>query len=224
MGDPRRLKKKFIPPRHPWIKENIETEGELIKEFAIKRKKEIYKLNSILKSFKDQAKKLIAAKTQQAEKEKQQLMQRLQKLSLIKAGAALDDILSLTINDIMARRLQNLVYKKGLARTQAQARQFVIHHHIMIGDKKITSPNYLVSQVEEEKIRFFPRSKLSSAEHPERSIEEKIPVRPAPKEAETEEKKQKKTKQKKDTKKKKEKLSQKVESPKEPEQEKNETK
>lgn len=223
MGDPRRLKKKFIPPRHPWIKEIIETEGELTKEFAIKRKKEIYKLNSILKSFKDQAKKLIAAKTQQAEKEKQQLMQRLQKLSFIKTGAALDDILSLTINDIMARRLQNLVYKKGLARTQAQARQFIIHHHITIGDKKITSPNYLVSQAEEDKISFFPRSKLSSAEHPERSIEEKMPVRPAPKEAEIKEKKTKKPQQKKEPKKK-EKPKEKVESPKKSQEEKNEAK
>jgi small subunit ribosomal protein S4 len=207
MGDPRRLKKKYFPPRHPWIKERIDSERELTREYALKTKKEIYKLDSILKKFKDQAKKLIAATTKQAEKEKKQMMQRLQKLALIQSEAALDDVLGLTLKDIMERRLQNLVFKKGLARTQAQSRQFIVHEHIMIGNKKITAPNYLVSQAEEELITFSPPSKLANAEHPERSLPEKVeklPVRPAPKEVEKEVKEKNETKKKAKPKKKKE--------------------
>lgn len=170
MGDPRRLKKKYFTPRHPWIQENLDAERELVREYSVKRKQELYKLNSILKTFKDQAKFLIAAKTVQAEKERKQLLARLNKLGLIKPEAALDDILSLTIRDIMNRRLQNLVFKKGLAHTQAQARQFICHNHIMVGSKKLTSPNALVAQAEEESIAFYPGSKLSKVDHPERVV------------------------------------------------------
>lgn len=206
MGDPRRLKKKYVTPRHPWIKERIDAENELSREYSFKRKKEIYKLDSVLKSFKDQAKKLIAAATKQGEKEKQQLMQKLQRLALVSSQAALDDVLGLTIKDIMERRLQNLVFKKGLAHSQSQARQFIVHQHIMIGDKKITSPNYLVTLAEESQIKFSPKSNLANEEHPERSLpekEEKIPVRPAPPEAKTkkQEKKPKKTDKKENPKK-----------------------
>jgi len=203
MGDPKKTKKKYFTPRHPWIKENIESERELVREYAFKRKKEIYKLNSILKTFKDQAKKLIAAKTSQAEKEKQQLIQRLQRLGLIPAGAALDDILGLTTQNIMDRRLQNLVFKKGFARTQAQARQFIVHQQIVVNNKKITSPNHLVTQAEEDTIAFYPQSKLANPDHPERSLpeeKEKLPVRPAPPEAKKETKKKPKKESKKEEK------------------------
>lgn len=168
MGDPRRIKKKYFTPKHPWIQENLDAERELVKEYSVKRKCELYKLNSILKIFKDQAKNLIAATTAQAEKEKKQLIARLNRLGLVKPEAAMDDILSLTIRDLMNRRLQFLVFKKGLARTQAQARQFICHNHIIVGDKKLTSPNALIAQAEEDSINFYPGSHLSKADHPER--------------------------------------------------------
>lgn len=180
MGDPKKTRKKYFTPRHPWVKERIDAERELTREFALKNKREIYKIDSILKRFKDRAKKLISATTVQGEKEKKQLMLRLQKLGLISPEAVLEDILSLTVKDIFDRRLQNMVFKKALARTPAQARQFIVHQHIMIKGKKVTAPNYLVTKAEEDSIQFAPKSKLASQDHPERSIEAKMPVRPAP--------------------------------------------
>ncbi|MCK4589891.1 MAG: 30S ribosomal protein S4 [Nanoarchaeota archaeon] len=208
MGDPKKPKKKYFTPRHPWVKERIDQEKELTREFALKNKKEIYKIDSVLKKFKDRAKNLISATTKQGEKEKKQLLQRLHKLGLVSPEAALDDVLSLNLKDIMDRRLQNMVTKKALARTQAQARQFIVHQHIMIKGKKVTAPNYLVTRAEEDSIQFTPKSKLANQDHPERSIEEKMPVRPAPTEEEkkqagkTEKKKEAKKPVKKETKKK----------------------
>lgn len=175
MGDPKKLKKKYATPRHPWIAERIEAERELTKEYGLKNKKEIYKMGSVLKKYKDIAKKLIAVKTAQGEKEKKQMLDKLQKQGLVKADASSDEVLSLEMKDIMERRLQSLVFRKGLAKTMNQARQFIIHRHIMVGDKKITFPSYLVAKDEEPLIRFCQSSSLSQEDHPERpSLQKEI--------------------------------------------------
>src|SRR3990167_7931592 len=73
----------------------------------------------------------------------------------------------------MERRLQSLVYKKKLARSVRQARQFIIHRHIMVGDNRMTAPSYLVPVEEETLIQFAPASSLSDPNHAERFVEEK---------------------------------------------------
>ncbi|MCX8147636.1 MAG: 30S ribosomal protein S4, partial [Candidatus Woesearchaeota archaeon] len=82
----------------------------------------------MLKNFKDQAKNLIALSTPQAEKEKRQLIDKLKRYGLLKEDVqTLDPILDITLRDILERRLQTQVYKKGLARSINQARQFIVH-------------------------------------------------------------------------------------------------
>ena len=51
MGSPRKQRKKFSKPSHPWQKERILAEKELLKEYGLNRKYEIWKMNSILKNF-----------------------------------------------------------------------------------------------------------------------------------------------------------------------------
>jgi len=74
----------------------------------------------------------------------------------------------------MARRLQTVLFKKGMARSVKQARQFIVHEHVLIGDKKITSPAYLVKVSEEASISFAVSSPLISEDHPERASVEKL--------------------------------------------------
>jgi len=168
MGDPRKLRKKYSTPMHPWDAEKIKLEKGLIKEYGLRNKSEIWKMGSVLKKYKDLAKKLIAVKTSQGEKEKKQMMDKLQKWGLIQVGAELDDVLSLDVKDIIERRLQSLVFRNGLARNMKQARQFITHRHVMVGDRKITFPSYIVSQEEEGQIKFDSGSSLSNEDHPER--------------------------------------------------------
>ena len=92
----------------------------------------------------------------------------MQGLGLLQAGAELDQILSLTVNDILNRRLQSVLYRKGLARTVKQARQFIVHRHVVVGDKEITSPSYILSLEQESKLGFKSTSDLASEDHPER--------------------------------------------------------
>jgi len=173
MGDPRKIKSKYAGPGHPWQRARLEEERALVREYGLTTKRELWKINSKLKTFANQAKRLIALRTTQAELETKQLLDRVSRLGLLKSGAKLDDVLALTLKDFLNRRLQTLVLKKGLARTPLQSRQFIVHEHVMIGPKKITAPSYIVPIEEETQIAFVANSSLASPEHPERAIKSK---------------------------------------------------
>lgn len=174
MGSPRKARKKYRTPSHPWQKERLKEETKLAIDYGLKNKEEIWRMNSILTNFTNQSKKLVTLMTKQAEKEKLNLIKKLKSLGLLKENSGFEDILNLTINDIMERRLQTIVHRKGLAKTMKQSRQVITHSHIIIGDKKIKSPSYLIDIGEESKINFSPKSSFSSLDHPERKIEEKL--------------------------------------------------
>ncbi|MCD6421285.1 MAG: 30S ribosomal protein S4, partial [Thaumarchaeota archaeon] len=72
---------------------------------------------------------------------------------LVDENATADDVLKLTVRDILERRLQTMVYRLGYARTIHQARQFIAHGHVYIGDRKVRSPSYHVMRGEEKLIR-----------------------------------------------------------------------
>ena len=46
---------------------------------------------------------------------------------------------------ILESRLDNVVYRAGLARTRRQARQFVVHGHFTVNGHKVNIPSYRVS-------------------------------------------------------------------------------
>ena len=167
MGDPKKLRKKYQTPAHPWIRTAIEEEKILTKDYGLVKKKEIKIATSFLKKYKNIAKKLIADPTQQGAFEKGQMMTKLRKLGLVSETAELDNVLSLALKDILDRRIQSQVCKKGLARSMKQARQFITHGHISIGAKSITSPSYLLTLGEESMLSFNELSTLKDPEHPE---------------------------------------------------------
>lgn len=175
MGAPKHLRRKYSTPPHPWQKERIEKEKVLLQEYGLKNKKEIWRMDSFLTRFKQQAKSLIARTDAQSQKEEKQLVSRLAKLNLVKENAKMDDILGLDIKNVMDRRLQTQVFSKGLARSTKQARQLISHGHIFVADRKITVPSYLVKIDEEGQIRFDEASSFASPEHPERALPKKEP-------------------------------------------------
>ncbi|MEM2915783.1 MAG: 30S ribosomal protein S4 [Candidatus Woesearchaeota archaeon] len=184
MGDPRKIKSKYNRPGHPWQKERIEEERTLLKKYGLKNKTEIYRARSKLKTFSDLAKKLIAARGSQAEKEKTQLLARLAKMGLVEQGAQLDDVLGIQLTNILERRLQTMVFRKGLARSINQARQMIVHEHILVGNRRVSSPSYNVHVSEEASIAFVPTSSFANTAHPERALPPKATEPPTPQDAE----------------------------------------
>ena len=92
---------------------------------------------------------------------------------MVGKDAKVDDVLGIDFKSLLDRRLQTHVFKKGLARSIIQARHFITHKHIMIGDHIVNIPSYLVKKDEENKICFNPLSNLSKVDHPERIVEKK---------------------------------------------------
>ena len=89
MGDPRKLRKKYSKPSHPWQKLRIEDEKVLMTDYGFKNKTELWKLNSKLRNFKTQVKLLVPKNDDLAEKHKQHLLSMLQKLKFIQENAVL---------------------------------------------------------------------------------------------------------------------------------------
>lgn len=169
MGDPRKSRKKYSTPNHPWRRERIEEEKALLDEYGFKNRKEIWKMKSFLANAKRQVKTLGSLSGKHAEMEEEQLLAKLQKYGLIDKSAQLTSVLSLSTKNVLERRLQTIVHRKGLAKSMKQARQFIVHGHIVVNGTKLTVPSYLVPVAEEGKIEFRGTSALSSPEHAERA-------------------------------------------------------
>ncbi len=168
MGDPKFARSKYDTPSHPWKKARIEEEHAIRANHGLKNMKEIWKSKSALRKIRNQTMKLIGrVDTNEPHwaREKEALLASLFSRGLIAEGATIDDVLSLTVDDILARRLQALVYMNGLAITPKQARQLVIHGHISIGEQKVTIPSYPVSRSEEELITYASRSVVANENH-----------------------------------------------------------
>lgn len=169
MGDPKFPRKRYATPPHPWKVERITEEKEVTKTYGLKNRREIWKMKSLIRNFRKQA-RFLSAKLRtgdkQAEKERELLLKRLEVMGLLNPGANLNDVLTINMESIMNRRLQTLVYHMGIATTEHQARQFIVHGHIQINERKVTIPGYLVKKGEETTIKFFVNSPLVSETHP----------------------------------------------------------
>jgi len=171
MGKPKFSRKKYETPSHPWQEDRIKAENELVKKYGLKNKREVWKARTKLRTFRGQARELLAKVKQediQGKKESEQLLVHLNRLNILPPNSSLDDVLALDIESILSRRLQTLSYLKGLANTPDQARQLIIHGHIAIGDRRVTIPGYMVTKDEEEEIGYTKDSPLNDAMHPAR--------------------------------------------------------
>ncbi len=144
MGDPKRARKKYESARKEWSTERIEKEGKVVEFYGLKNNREIRKLETLLSRKRENARKLLAMDiAKRAEKEKE-LMQSLNTIGLLKEGSNLEDVLGLSLEEIMERRLETIVWRKNLSLTTKQARQFITHGHIAVNGRKVTAPSYIV--------------------------------------------------------------------------------
>ena len=160
MGDPKYPRKTWRKPKRPLNYELKMEELQTLGTFGLRTKKELWKAHTELSRVRQQARSLLAL-TQKVRDEKEPiLLKSLSRIGLISTEATLDDVLNLKPTDLLARRLQTIVSSKLGFKTPYQARQAVIHGHIMIGERKIDIPSYTVTVEEESNIHFSPESKI----------------------------------------------------------------
>ena len=158
MGDPKKPRKKWEGPKHPWRKEVLVQELKLLGTYGLRNKRELWRAQTIIRKFRHQARSLLAAPKEIREKVEKAMLRKLYNMGLLPENATLEDVLGLTVEDLLERRLQTIVYKKGLARTIYEARQLIVHGHIAIAGRRVTSPGYIVSREEEELVDYSPTS------------------------------------------------------------------
>jgi len=165
MGDPKKQRKKYETPRFAWQTDVLQSELRLIGQYGLRNKRELWRHKTMLSRFREIARSLIGMSAEERRKTEKQLLDRLQRLGILPETAALDNVLDLTLEEILERRLQTLVFQKGLAKSSYQARQLITHGHVAIGGKKISSPNYLVLRDEDAKLGYAPTSPISNPSH-----------------------------------------------------------
>jgi len=166
MGDTKKQRRKYETPRFPWRTDVLQAELKLLGQYGLRNKRELWRHETMLSKFRGTARSIVAMPSEEGEKLKKQLLNRLNRLGILPENAVLDDVLDMAIADILERRLQSLVFQKGLAKSVYQARQLISHGHITVDGRKVTSPSYLVLRDEEANVDYASASAMANQDHP----------------------------------------------------------
>ena len=172
MGEPKFSRPRTQTPTHPWKQARIDEEHDLKERYGLKEvggMREMWREKSALRRHRNQAMKLIG-RVDSTEghdaKEKEQLLNSLTKKGLLQTGADVGDVLEINVEHMLSRRLQSVVYYKGLAPSMRAARNLIVHGHICIGDQRMTVPGYHVLKEEEDSLQYSENSPFVDPEHP----------------------------------------------------------
>ena len=163
MGDPKKSRKQYSGPRNPWDKRQSDVDLNLIGIYGLRNKTELWKLQAKLSQVRKRVRSIISTKIM-SEKSIENVMEEtnflnsLKNRGLISSDATIDDVLSLKLEDLLERRLQTIVWKKGLTTSPHQSRQIITHGHIAINDKIVNIPSYQVKKHEMENIKISSKS------------------------------------------------------------------
>jgi len=144
----KKLKKTYETPNEGWSEERIQREEELTEEYGLNNKKEIYKAQSQLRSFRRKARELVSEDDDS--EAVQEIKQRAHDLGLVKGNAELEDLFTLNVTDFLDRRLQTAVNRRGYSDTVNEARQLVVHGHVYVDGQRVNVPSYLLTKEEEK--------------------------------------------------------------------------
>jgi small subunit ribosomal protein S4 len=175
MGDPARLRNKFARPKRLWDKDRIAQEKALKREYGLKSMRELWVTMGDLKKYRREARRLLSLTEEERQRDTEKILSKLAKMGVLKQGSALEDILGLSAKDLLERRLQTVVVRKGLARTMSQSRQLITHGFISLEARRVETPSYLVYQEEESSLGYAKKIDITVKEEPppEEAAEEK---------------------------------------------------
>jgi small subunit ribosomal protein S9e len=129
----------------------------------LKNKREVWRVQITLAKLRKAARELLTLDENDPRRlfEGSALMKRMYKYGLLNENEnKLDYILGLTIHRFMDRRLQTLVYRKGLANSVHQARVLIRQRHIRLGKNLTNVPSVMIRMDQEKNIDYTANSSL----------------------------------------------------------------
>jgi small subunit ribosomal protein S4 len=179
LGDPKKQRKKYVTPRHPWRRDQLDVELRLMGEYGLRNKRELWRYKTMLSEMRGIARSLLAKSGSEREKSERDFLSRLRRMGLAGDTTSIDDTLDLDIRDLLERRLQTVVLRGGLAGSASQSRQLVSHGHITVSGRVVTVPGYLVAKADDEGVRYAAESPIAKSDHPARQSLKGQPAEPA---------------------------------------------
>jgi len=161
MGDIKRKKRLFSRPKQRFDRQRIDEEDVLVKKYGLKNKKEIWKAKSAISRFRRRAKELIKEDAE----EQRNFFEKLNKMGIGVADIA--GVLALTEENLLDRRLQTVLFKKGFANSPRQARQLVTHRNVLVDGNVVNIPSFLITRDLEDNITLKERNVQSPKEKEE---------------------------------------------------------
>jgi len=161
MGDPKTPRRVWNKPKRPLNYDLMMDELKTLGTFGLKTKRELWKTQTELSRVRFQARSILALRQEDRRRKEPILIQSLSKIGLVDQNSTLDDVLNLQVTDLLSRRLQTIAQSKLYFKTPYQARQAIVHGHIMIGDYVVTIPSYVVKTEEETKIHLISESRFN---------------------------------------------------------------
>lgn len=166
MGDPKKKHKTYTTPKRPWVADNLLEELRTVGAYGLRNKRELWKAKTELSHFRGRARGMLSLSQAERAKQEGELISKLIKHGMVMENATLEDVLTLTVEALLERRLQTYIYRVGLVGSLSQARQLIAHGHIAIDGRKVTSPSYKVLVTDEESLDYAPNSPYANKDHP----------------------------------------------------------
>ena len=166
MGDPKKKHKLYKTPKRPYDIANLEEELKLVGAYGLRNKRELWRNRTELSAMRRRAREMLSMDPVERAEREGEMIGRLRSLGLVPERATLEDILSLSVQDLMERRLQTFLFRRGMAKSLFQARQLITHGHIAIDGRKVKAPSYKVTLDDEASLDYAESSPLHANSHP----------------------------------------------------------